>query len=289
MVQELITLKSGKIFDYLHHIDARAYGKPRRLSVYLGEFDDGSILFDCGSSLDVENVLCYFKNKKIPLESFRYLVTSHHHFDHNGGMYLLYEELKKHNPEVKILTNEMTMDLLNNFEDHLNRAKRTYGDLIGKMKPIEKSAFKIVNPSKIFSSDLNKLEIVDVFHKGGDEIKLGIFYAPGHTPDHQCPFLIRNNKMEFIFLGEAVGTIYHSSKLVTMPTSMPIYFNYSEFMETLANLKKLSAIKAGFGHFGVINGKQNVKAIIIEHEKFLKKFRAEIIKAYQEKPETRHV
>ena len=289
MVQELITTNSGKIYEYLHHIDVKAYGKSRMLSVYLGEFDDGLILFDCGSSLDVKKILRYFNNNDIPLDSFRYLITSHHHFDHNGGMYLLYDKLKKYSPGIKILTNEMTMDLLNNYEDHLNRAKRTYGDLIGTMKMIEESAFKIMEPSVNFDSNPNKLEILDIFHKNNDEVKLGILHTPGHTPDHQSPFLIRKNKMEFIFWGEAVGTIYHASKLVTMPTSMPTYFNYNEFMETLANLKKLEPLKAGFGHFGVINGKENVKAILVEHEMFLRKFRAEIIDAYQEKPETKYV
>jgi glyoxylase-like metal-dependent hydrolase (beta-lactamase superfamily II) len=289
MVQELITLNSGKIYDYLHHIDVKAYGKSRMLSIYLGEFDDGLILFDCGSSLDIKKVLRYFKNNNIPLKSFRYLIPSHHHFDHAGGMYLLYQKLKKYSPDVKILTNKMTMDLLNNYEEHLNRAKRTYGDLIGTMESIEEKAFKLIHPSKNFSSDPKSLNIIDTFYKNDEKIKLGIFHTPGHTPDHQCPFLIRNDKMEFIFWGEAVGTIYHSSKLVTMPTSMPTYFNHNEFMETLANLKKLKPLKAGFGHFGVINGKENVREILIEHETFLKKFRAEIIHAYHEKPETKYV
>jgi glyoxylase-like metal-dependent hydrolase (beta-lactamase superfamily II) len=289
MVQEVITLNSGKIYDYLHHIDVKAYGRSRMLSIYLGEFDDGNILLDCGSSLDVNRVLRYFKKNKIPLDSFKYLITSHFHFDHTGGMHLLYKKIKEYSPEVKILTNEMTMELLNNFEDHLNRAKRTYGDLIGTMEPIEERAFKLINPSKNFSTNPKSLEIVDTFHKNNDEIKLGILHTPGHTPDHQCPYLIKNKEMEFIFWGEAVGTIYHASKLVTMPTSMPTYFNFNEFIETLDNLRKLDPLKAGFGHFGVINGKKNVRSILLEHGSFLKNFRAKIVEAYQEKPETKHV
>ncbi|MFW9939131.1 MAG: hypothetical protein ACFFD5_15905, partial [Candidatus Thorarchaeota archaeon] len=87
----------------------------------------------------------------------------------------------------------------------------------------------------------------------------------------------------------AVGTIYHATKLVTMPTSMPIYYNHSEYMKTLENLKKLHPIKAGFGHFGVINGVHNVKDILLEHETFLKEFRSKIIEYYEEKPETKYV
>ena len=86
MVKDLITLKSGKVNDYLHHIDVKAYGTSRTLSVFLAEFDDGSVLFDCGSSLDIKKILRYFKKNSIPLSSFKYLITSHHHFDHIGGV-----------------------------------------------------------------------------------------------------------------------------------------------------------------------------------------------------------
>ena len=86
-----------------------------------------------------------------------------------------------------------------------------------------------------------------------------------------------------------MGTIYHSSELITMPTSMPVYFNYDKFMTTLKNLKNIIPTKAGFGHFGVVNGKDNVRKLLIEHETFLIKFREAVIKFYNEKPETRYV
>ena len=62
MVQEAITLKSGKINDYLHLIDLHSYGTKRMLSVFLAEFDDCSIIFDCGSSLDIENLFIPINN-----------------------------------------------------------------------------------------------------------------------------------------------------------------------------------------------------------------------------------
>jgi len=51
----------------------------------------------------------------------------------------------------------------------------------------------------------------------------------------------------------------------------------------------LSPIKAGFGHFGVVNGKNNVRKILLEHETFMKEFRVAVIQSYSEKPETRYV
>ena len=65
MVKELITLTSGRVNEYLYHIDAKAYGTKRMLSLFLGEFDDGSVLIDCGSSLDINRSLSYFKKNNI--------------------------------------------------------------------------------------------------------------------------------------------------------------------------------------------------------------------------------
>ncbi len=289
MDKEVITLKSGKINEYLHHIDMKAYGTTRMLSVFLAEFDDCSILFDCGSSLDIRKGLRYFKKNHIPLSSFKYLITSHHHFDHNGGMWKLYEEIKKFNPQVKILTNSLTKTLLNDYEHHLNRGRSTYGNLVGEMKTIEDNAFKIIEPSTKFKKNADELDVMEKFTFKGLEIKLAILETPGHTPDHQTPVLIKDDLIDFIFLGEAAGTINHYSKLLTMPTSMPIYYNHEVYMNSLENLKQLCPLKAGFGHFGVVNGKNNVHNILLEHESFMKKYKSLIIKYYNEKAETKYI
>ncbi len=289
MEKEVITLKSGKVNEYLHHIDAKAYSTTRMLSVFLGEFDDASILLDCGSSLDVKKLLRYFKKNKISLASFKYLITSHHHFDHNGGMWKLYKELKKYNPNIKILTNKLTKTLLNDYEHHLNRGRSTYGNLVGDMKPIEEYAFKIIEPSVNFNHNPDKLDVIEKFKVNGTEIKLAILKTPGHTPDHQTPLFIKQNSIDFIFLGEAAGTIYHNTKLLTMPTSMPIYYNHEDYMKTLQNLRQLRPLMAGYGHFGIVNGKNNVQNILSEHETFMEKFKTLVIKYYSESPRTKYV
>jgi len=289
MVQDFITIETGKINDYLFHIDVRAYGTPRMLSVFVAQFDNSSVLIDCGSSLDTKKLVRYLKKLKIDLSSFKYLTTTHHHFDHNGGLWQLYNIIKDSNSEVKIVTNTMTKELLNDYEEHLTRGKRTYGNLTGVMSPIEDSAFMIVTPSSNFNRNPNKLDFIDSFTIKGSEVKFGILKTPGHTPDHQCPFFVKDGSVDFIQLGESVGTIYHSSELVTMPTSMPTYYNHEEYMNTLQKLKNLSPSKAGFGHFGVVNGKENFRTLLLEHESFMGEFREAIIKFYSEKPETRYV
>lgn len=285
MAQEIITVKSGKINDYLHHFDLKQLGTKRMLSGYIAEFDDCAICMDIGSSFEVKHLLRYAKRNKIPLSSFKYLITSHHHFDHNGGMWKLYEEIKRHNPEVKILTNQQTKDFLNNYEAHLKRARRGFGNMVGIMKAIEDQAFKIINGSE----HPTNLDIIDKFNINGSEVELAILKTPGHTYDHQCTIFLKNGEIDFIFLGEAAGTMYHSSKLLTLPVSAPIHYNFNEDMETIGKLIKLRPQKVGFSHFGIINGKENVREILSDHESFMKEFRARIIEYHKELDETRYI
>jgi glyoxylase-like metal-dependent hydrolase (beta-lactamase superfamily II) len=285
-----IIISPGKINEYLHLVDLKEFGIPHILSSFIAEFDECSVIMDCGSSLDVVKLIKYLKAKKIPLETVKFLISSHHHFDHNGGMWKLYEEIKKFNPDVKILTNKTTKELLNNYDFHLKRGKRTYGDLVGKMKTIEESAFEIIEPSNIFTDKLPSLEYLKKFKSNGKELNLSIFNTPGHTPDHQSIAFVNNNEIEFIFYGEAVGTLYHSTKLVTTPTSMPLFFNYEKYMNSLYNLEKLKTpLTCGFAHYGVVKGKENVNYILQEHEEFMKAFRTKVIKYYKEQPETKYV
>ncbi len=289
MVQEKITVLSGKFNDYINHVDLKEFGTPKVLSSFIAEFDDCSLIFDCGTSFEIRRLLRYAKRNEIPLSSIKYLITSHHHFDHNGGIWKLYDIIKDHNPDVKILTNAKTQILLNNYEVHFNRAKRTFGDFVGQMKPIENKAFKIIKPISDFNNDLSSFKVIDTFKKKGNEIKLVILDTPGHTPDHQCPLFIKNGEIDFIFYGEAAGTLYHSSKLITTPTSMPIYFNYETYMETFNRLKLLKPNNVGYCHFGVVQGRENINTIMDDHENFMREFRNRVIKAYEEKPETKHV
>jgi len=198
MEKEIITVKSGKINEYLHHVDLKEFGTRRVLTCFIAEFDECNIILDCGSSLEIKHLLRYAKRNEIELSKVKYLVTTHHHFDHTGGMWKLYDEIKKYNPNVKIISNQATKTLLNDYEYHLGRAKRTFGDFIGEMKVIKDEAFIIVEPSSNFHSNPDMLDVFETFKIKGMEVKLSILKTPGHTHDHQCPLFIKDGEIVFI-------------------------------------------------------------------------------------------
>jgi hypothetical protein len=53
MENEFITVKSGKLNEYLHHIGI----KTKMLSIFVGEFEHCSILFDSSTSIDYKQGL----------------------------------------------------------------------------------------------------------------------------------------------------------------------------------------------------------------------------------------
>jgi len=282
MTQEIIITEPKKINDYLHFFDL---GRNGMMSGYIAEFEEYSICMDVGSSLQCKNILRYAKKNTIPLSSFKYFIPSHHHFDHNGGLWKLYNEIKKHNPDVKILTNQQTKDLLNHYESHFTRSKNAYGPIVGEMQPIEDDAFKIINRSE----DPNNLDIIETFSVNGYEVELAILSTPGHTPDHECPVFVKDGVVDFTFFGEAAGFMQHKSKLLTLPVSAPPTYNFYDDMETTKKLRRLGSLSAGFAHSGVIIGKNNVDAILTDHETFMKEFRSKIIKYHEEKDDTRYI
>lgn len=282
MTEEIIIAKPKKINDYLHFFDL---GRNGMLSGFIAEFDGCSLCMDVGSSLQFKNVLRYAKGNNISLSSFKYFIPSHHHYDHNGGLWKIIEIIKEHNSEVKILTNKLTKDFLNNYKDHFNRARKAYGPMVGEMREIDHNNFQIINRSE----DPEDLKIIDIFSVNGSEVELAILKTPGHVPDHECSVFIKDGEVDFIFLGEAAGFLQHTSKLVTLPVSAPPLYSFNDDMETIKKLKKLKANNVGFAHYGVVVGKDNVEEILTDHEIFMKEFRARIIEYHEEKDDTKYI
>jgi glyoxylase-like metal-dependent hydrolase (beta-lactamase superfamily II) len=264
---KMIITNPGKINDFIHLVDLRHFGVKRALSCYIGEFDDGIVILDCGSSIDV---------KKLQR-------------DHIGGISKFYEEVKHYNPDVKIICDPETKDLINNYHVHFNRAKKAYGWLAGKMSPIEDSAFKNIKSLDEICGEISDYKVIDTFKKGSDHYNFVMVKTPGHCSDHTCSLFIKNEQVDFMYIGEALGTFGHSSKLVTWPSSMPPGFKYEEYMRSVENVRTLNAKCIGFAHYGVVQGKNDVRDIINEHKVFMKDFRAKVIEYYKEKPETKYV
>lgn len=272
-------------------IDLHQYGLDRITSIYIAEFDDSIVIFDCGTSLDVKRLLRYFKKNNLNLGSVKYIVASHYHFDHMGGSWKLFNEIEKFNPKVKIISCQLTQYRYNNYKNEPSyvHSQKTFNGLMGEIRNIKENAFKIIEPVEEYEKVDDPACVVDSFTLKDKKVKLMALKTPGHTSDHISPLVFKDGRTDFIYGGEALGLINQSTQLLTGPSSGAPDFNYKAHMNSLEKLKKLNLLSIGFSHFGIVMGTNNVQKIIYDHEALMKEFRKKIIDYYQEKPETRYV
>ncbi len=268
--------KSGQITKEIYHFDIKQYNIPRSCSIYLVLTPESVVVMDVGTSDDVNVVLSFLKENNISLKKIKYLIPSHHHFDHFGGGWKLWERIREFNPDVKILTTEKTKELIQHSTEHLNRAKRTFGERIGIMKPSPDIAYKIVEQDKVIQIP-------------GLEKQFKLVSTPGHTYDHVCPTLSNNGETEFVYLSECAGGLLHSHKLITVPSSMPPDFNFNLYLQSLRKIIDLEPLNVGYAHAGAVKGHEGVKQVLEEHVDFSFFFRDFVKNKFNEKGETRYV
>ncbi len=263
----------------------------RLLSIFIAEFDDGIVIIDAGTSSDINRLLRYMKRNQLSLSAVKYIVPTHFHFDHCGGLWKLYEKIKLANKNVKILSSAEFKHQINNFEnlEHFFLAKKTFGGLIGELKVIDNSAFKIISPDDSFGIKNHDPRIIDSFKLGEKIVNLTILKTPGHTLEHVSPSFIINYKIDYIHFGEAMGLKAHEEKLITIPNCSAPNFNYKLHMKSAEKLSQLNPSNASFSHFGYVSGKKNVRTLINDHLSVMEQFRNMVIEFYSEKPETKYI
>ena len=272
-----IIREAGEFIDNVHMIDLNQYGMHKVCSSFLVHWDDSTVIPDCGTSDDYRKILTYMKKHNISRESVKYIVPSHHHFDHSGGASRILKKLEKYNPSIKILTTDITKSQLQNPEKHMKAAASTYSDWVGKMDPIADNYFQVIEPDTIFQLDED------------EKLELMLFSSPGHTYDHVCPTIFKKNLPVFSYFGEASGTLFNAKDLLTLPTSMPTEFNYEKYMNSVKRIKELGVINAGFCHFGAITTAEDVNVILDDQISFLPIFRDFVKTKYEEFQSTKPV
>ncbi|PWI47148.1 hypothetical protein CEE45_13105 [Candidatus Heimdallarchaeota archaeon B3_Heim] len=270
---------SGYVTENIVHIDLEQYNSHEVCSAFIVTSPKSYAILDCGTSNDVPTLLTYLTSKlKVSLKKIKYLIPTHYHFDHFGGGWALWNHIQDCNPDVKVLTTSKTKEQLQNPDLHMKQAYRTFGNMIGEMHPIPDKAYNIVSPNE------------EIFLPGlSDTHSLSLVPSPGHCEDHVCPTLFKDNRPEFMFVGESGGTTMHSEKLVTLGSSMPPEFHFKTYIKSLQNLIKSNPMNIGLGHFGAIKGLDNSLKLLNENLEFTTYFRKFVKERYEEKNETRWI
>ena len=91
---------TGKITSEIIHLDIKQYGILRSCSIFLLVTPESIVVMDIGTSNDVHSFLDFMKGNNLALKKVKYIVPSHHHFDHLGGGWKLWKTIREFNPEM---------------------------------------------------------------------------------------------------------------------------------------------------------------------------------------------
>jgi len=261
----------------LHLIDTFQFNLNTITSSFCYSDNEKTLLLDIGTSANVDHVLNTLKNMGIEPEEIAGITVSHYHFDHGGGCAELWKRMQGINSDFRIYTSSLTKELLQNAEGHVKGAATTFGPFVGTMDYIPDEAFEIIEYDSFIPVEFN------------DGAKIKLIHTPGHTNDHCSPAVYADNRLLFLFAGEAAGTFYANDTALSSPSSMPPNFKYDVYMKSLEKIISLKPEAIGLCHFGLISGWKDVESYLIQHADFMKKFRRAIIDAYKENPSTEFV
>lgn len=188
--------------------------------VFIG---DHTFLVDVGPAATVRELIESLKN--LGIEKLDYVLLTHIHLDHAGGV----GELTECFPEAKVVCHERAVEHLINPKKLWEGTKKVLGEIAisyGEMKPV---AHKRIIPSHEFRQE------------GFDAIN-----TPGHAVHHVSYLYDR-----YLFAGE-IGGVFHSlDKETYQRPATPPKFYLEVAIESIDKLLNLGNKEMCFGHFGI--------------------------------------
>jgi len=194
-------------------------------AVYLINYNSHAALVDAGCGYCVERLLKNIRSCDLKPEQIEYMLITHCHFDHTGGI----SELKKHF-KFKTAAHELDAPFLENG-DNVITAASWYG--------------RVITPVKIdikFSGDRQTFKLgnrsIDAIH------------IPGHSPG-SLAYLTESEGKRILFAQDVHG-----------PLSESLLSDEIKYRHSLELLAELEADILCEGHYGIYTGKQEVRKFI---------------------------
>lgn len=219
-------------------IDCMVYRRGLAASYLL--IDAGEAAFiDCGTNNSVPILMAALKAMNVVPEQVRYVIPTHVHLDHAGGAGGLMERL----PNARLLVHPRGLrHMIDPGKLHAS-AISVYGGeefqrLFGKLVPVA--------PTRAVAVE------------DGFELKLGnrllrFIHSPGHARHHFCIFDFSSNGM---FCGDTFGLAYPQLDCpdgpFILPTTTPVHFDPSSWLDTLDRLLKEEPDRMYLTHFGPV-------------------------------------
>lgn len=212
----------------IHMVGSSLISASNDCCVYLVSSRDFSILIDTGTgSKHSINTICSNIEAIEPLTQIHYILVTHAHIDHVGGL----RDMKSRLPQAKIIAHNYAADIIANEDPVLSAAKwyRT----------------------TLHAVDID-IKLTEPYTIKAAEVEFIIIPTPGHTPGSVVGLLTIPRIEKRVLFGQDIHGPF-------MPQFRSDVGQWRQSMQKLLELKPDYLCE---GHFGIIEGKENVRQFI---------------------------
>ena len=225
----------------IYIVDSGYSGQSRVAAVHF-IIDHGQVaIVDTGSNASVPHILTALASLNIVPEAVKWVIPTHLHLDHAGGVGSLMCAL----PHARVVIHPSVVSHLAHPTQLWERTIKTFGmdqsfRLHGRLAPVDEERI-------IPSRDGMELPL------GGRMLKL--LYAPGHARHH---IVVWDESASAIFAGDAFGISYRefdvSKRSFVFPSTPPAQFNPVAMIESVARITAHDPEAIYLAHYGKVTG-----------------------------------
>jgi len=207
--------------------------------IYFIKVDRLNILIDTGTAFFGNKLKDYLKSQNI--EEIDYLLLTHSHYDHIGGVPVILKNFRvknifAHSYLKNVLKSEKAIRIINN----LNKIELS---VLDPFLNYEFEPFEITN-------EVRENDFLDF-----GKIKILFYETPGHTKDSVSYYML---PYKIIIPGEAIGVPNKDDSYI-----LPQFLSsFETYIESINKIKNLDIEIVGLPHEHLIFGKENVKNYI---------------------------
>lgn len=236
-------------------IDLYDLKTPQRTGTYVFHEEEIAII-ETGPSPSVPYLLKGLEALHIDPADIRYIIVTHIHLDHAGGVGVLLEKC----PNALVVVHPKGKRHLADPSRLIRGAKAVYGEKFDEwFSPV----LPVPEDRLIVKEDGDTLTL-------SDERTLTFLDTPGHANHH---FSIYDSFSRGVFTGDTIGVFYpqllKDGLEYCLPSTSPNQFRPEAMLQSAERLEQLQPERIYFGHFGVL---ENPRAAFEQLRFWLPKF-----------------
>jgi len=214
------------------------YIQKQYAAIYLIQQDDEVAIIETGTFHSMPNVLATLSELGIAPEQVKYVIPTHIHLDHAGGVSAMMECFTQARLIIHPRGARHMIDPTRLVEGSIAvYGEEAFHRLYGEIKPVDEDRVDIASDLDVFSLAGRKLLFID---------------TPGHAKHHFC---IYDEMSNGFFTGDTFGLSYPMLKNLRhglIPTSSPVDFDPEALLNSVDRMLEYQPERIYLTHFGEV-------------------------------------